>query len=234
MSTELQIAHPLPEGRVAPDALLPFMHAVVDAAIDATVAQAASDGQQVSCAKGCAACCKAQPVPVTPPEAMAIARLVAAQPAPRRRALRERFADRERRLAAAGLRETLLRETPIADPTAARATAKAYHRLGLACPFLDEHDACSIHPQRPFSCRLYLVSSPPARCADPLTQPVAVLHMPLRPASALLRATETVFGRPQLTVPLTLALAYAKRHAYELERRADAQPTVERWLGAMT
>lgn len=233
MNAELRITHPMPEGRVAPHALLPFMHAVVEAAIDATVAQAASEGQQVSCAKGCAACCKAQPVPVTPPEAMAIARLVAAQPAARRRALQERFADRERRLAAAGLRETFLRETPIADPAAARAAAKAYHRLGLACPFLED-EACSIHPERPFSCRMYLVSSPASRCSDPLTQPVAVLRMPLRPASALLRATEPVTGRPQLTVPLTLALAYAGRHADELERRADARQTVERWLGAMT
>lgn len=233
MSTELQITHPLPEGRVAPHALLPFLHAVVDAAIDATVAQAAAEGQQVRCSKGCAACCKAQPVPVTPPEAMAIARLVAAQPAARRRVLHERFADRERRLAAAGLRETFLRETPIADPAAARAAAKAYHRLGLACPFLED-DACSIHPERPLSCRLYLVSSPPERCADPLTQPVAVLRMPLRPASALLRATDPVVGRPQLTVPLALALAYARRHADELERRADARETVERWLDAMT
>lgn len=223
----------MPEGRVAPDALLPFMHAVVEAAIDATVAQAAADGQRVSCTKGCAACCKAQPVPVTPPEAMAIARRVAAQPAPRRRVLRERFADRERRLAAAGLRETFLRETPIADPAAARAAATAYHRLGLACPFLED-DACAIHAERPMACRLYLVSSSPARCSDPLTQPVAVLRMPLRPASALLRATEPVFGRPQLTLPLVLALTYAGRHADELERRADARTTIERWLGAMT
>jgi Fe-S-cluster containining protein len=230
---ELRIAHPLPAGRVVADALLPFMHAVVEAAVDATAAQAATEGQHVSCRKGCAACCKAQPVPVTPPEAMAIARRVASQPGPRRRVLRERFADRERRLAAAGLRDTFLRETPVADPVAARAAAKAYHRLGLACPFLED-DACSIHAERPFSCRLYLVSSPPARCADPLAQPVAVLPMPLRPASALLRATEPVFGRPQLTVPLTLALAYAERHADELERRADARQTVERWLAAMT
>lgn len=230
--SEAGVTQPLPAGRVVPQALLPFMRAVVDSAVAATAAQAQAQGRPVSCAKGCAACCKAQPVPVTPPEAMAIASLVAAQPAPRRRELRARFADRERRLAEAGLRDIFLRETPVADAAAARAAALAYHRLGLACPFLED-DSCSIHAQRPLACRLYLVSSPASMCADPLHQPVAVLAMPLRPISALLRAATPVAGRPQLTLPLTLALRYTRLHAAELARTDNARAIAERWLGAL-
>lgn len=233
-TTLLRIDHPLPAGRVAPQALLPFMRAVVDAAVDATVAQATSEGRRVSCRKGCAGCCKAQPVPVAPTEALAIAALVEAQPAPRRRALRERFADRERRLAEAGLRETFLREKPLADPAAAREAARAYHALGLACPFLDAHDACSIHAQRPFACRLYLVASPPALCRDPLALPVQVLPMPVRPISALLHATAPVDGPAPQTLPLTLALAWAARQGHAPAHRVEARPAVERWLAAMT
>lgn len=230
--TTLHITHPLPAGRVTPAALLPFMQAVVDAAVDAAAAHAEAQGGRVSCSKGCAACCKAQPVPVTPTEAGAIARLVQDQPPARRAALQARFAEAERRLAEAGLRETFLRETPLADAAAARSAAVAYHRLGLACPFLED-EACSIHPQRPLACRLYLVSSPPARCADPLHQPVEVVPMPLRPLSALARAVEPVAGQPQPTVPLTLALAAARRHGATLDRTDDAQALAGRWLEAM-
>jgi hypothetical protein len=144
----------------------------------------------------------------------------------------ESFADRVQRLRDAGLADALLDRPSSLDVEAARGLAHAYFKLGLACPFLDD-DACSIHPQRPFVCRQYLVSSDPALCADPFANKAEVITMPLHAATAELAISETAYGRTQHTVPLTLALEYARRHREELERRFDAEPLFRQWLGAL-
>lgn len=228
----VEVSHPAPSGPARLDELLPFMYAVDDAAIAVAVGQARKSGATVSCAKGCSACCKRQPVPVTPAEAHGLARRVQALPQPRRARVEQRFADAAEQLRAVGLFDTFMRDTPIDNPAQARDAATAYMALGLACPFLED-DACSIHAQRPFVCRQYLVSSPPTLCADPLQQPVAVLDIPVRPASAMLAVTPPAGGKPASTVPLVLALAYAARHADEPPRSDDARQTLASWLDAL-
>ena len=109
---------------------------------------------------------------------------------------------------------------------------EAYIRLALVCPFLED-GACSIHARRPFVCRQYLVTSPPTLCANPLTAPVAVVPLPLKPVGSMLAASGNVVGRPQLTVPLMLALAYAERHGEELRRTADARQVLQAWLDGL-
>jgi Fe-S-cluster containining protein len=226
----LKVARPAPAGPVRPDQLLPFMYAVDDAVIAVGVAQQRAAGRTITCSKGCDACCRAQPVPVTPAETLALARRVQALPAARQVHVRARFADGVARLREAGLFDTLMRDEPTTSPQQALAVTATYFSLGLACPFLED-GACSIHADRPFVCRQYLVSSPATLCADPLTAPVAIVPMPLRPVGAMLKAATAVAGRPQLTVPLMLALVYAERHRDELQRTADARTTLEAWLG---
>src|SRR4051812_29701722 len=93
----------VPEGTVRVDELLAFMYAIDNALIDAAVKAVEAQGKTVSCCKGCSACCRAQPVPVTPAEAYAISRLVDALPEPRRSEMQARFADRVERLRTTGL-----------------------------------------------------------------------------------------------------------------------------------
>lgn len=226
------VAAPQPPAQARLDELLPAQHKIDNAAIAHAVRKTEAAGKRVSCAKGCSACCRAQPVPVTPPEAFALLRLVEALPAPRRARIEARFADRVQRLREAGLADPLLDRPSALDADAARGLAHAYFQLGLACPFLDE-DACAIHPQRPFVCRQYLVTSDPALCADPFANKADVIPMPLHAARAELAVAARAYGRPQHTVPLTLALDYARRHRPELERRVDAQAALRQWLGAL-
>lgn len=226
------VSAPQPPSRARLDELLPAQREIDNAAIDHAVRKAAATGKQVTCAKGCSACCRAQPVPVAPPEAYALLRLVEALPATRREQVEARFADRMHRLREAGLADLLLDRPDDLDAERARDIAHAYFKLGLVCPFLDE-DACSIHPQRPFVCRQYLVTSDPALCTDPFANKADVIPMPLHAATAELAVSETAYGRAQHTVPLTLALAYARRHRGELEQRFDAEPLFRQWLGAL-
>ncbi len=187
------VSAPQPPSPARLDELLPAQRGIDDAAIAHAVRKAEGGGRTVACAKGCSACCRAQPVPVTPPEAHALLRLVEALPAARRHDIEARFADREQRLRDAGLADAFLQRVDALDADAARTLAHAYFKLGLACPFLDE-DACSIHPQRPFVCRQYLVTSDPALCADPFANKAEVIPMPLHAATAALAISETAYG----------------------------------------
>ena len=230
----LRVSAPQPPARARLDELLPAMQAIDNTAIDHAVRKAeANTGARVTCAKGCSACCRAQPVPVTPPEAHALLLLVEAMPAPRRREVEARFAERVARLRAAGLADAFLERDPHLSADGARTLARDYFALGLVCPFLDD-DACSIHPSRPFVCRQYLVTSDPALCADPFANPVEVVPMPVQAATAMLAAASQAMDTPQHTVPLVLSLEYARLHRDALRRRVDAQPVLRHWLQALS
>jgi Fe-S-cluster containining protein len=207
---------PRPADRSRLDEVLPLLRAIDDRAVELAVREVEGKGETVACRRGCSACCRAQPVPVTPAEAHALSRLVESLPDPRRAEVRARFADRVARMRAAGLDSHFLERDTSLTLEQARAIAGRYFALGLVCPFL-EVDACGIYPDRPFVCRQYLVTSPAELCADPFANAVQVVPMPVHAAGASMRAAEEVTGRPQYSVPLVLALEYAAAHRDELE-----------------
>jgi maleate isomerase len=210
---------PGPPERARLDEVLPLLRAIDDRAVDLAVQRTEARGKTVSCRKGCSACCRAQPVPVTPPEAYALLRLVENLPEPRQAEVRARFADRVQRLRDAGLADRFLQLEGAGDATKeqVRDAAQRYFRLGLACPFLED-DACGIYEDRPFVCREYLVTSPAEWCRDPFATPVEGIRMPVAAEGAMLRTATKFLEKPQFTLALTLALEYAQAHRAELER----------------
>jgi hypothetical protein len=92
-----------PEPHLRLDQTLPVLYEIDDKIIDIAARRAEATGKRITCCKGCSRCCQAQPVPVTPPETYAIARLVESLPEPRQTAVRERFADRVAKLKEVGL-----------------------------------------------------------------------------------------------------------------------------------
>lgn len=216
----------IPDRPVRLDELLPALREMDDRLIDASVAHAAAKGENVSCAKGCSACCRAQPVPVTPPEAYALARLVERLPEPRGTAVRAAFAANVARMREAGLYETYMQRDPALTRDEARIIARRYMALKLACPFLAD-DACSIYAERPFVCRQYLVTSPPRLCDSPLDAAVQPIPMPAAFATAMLEAGQALTGEAQYTVPLALALDCAQAKRIEMEKTGPAKPAFE-------
>jgi Fe-S-cluster containining protein len=212
----------VPDRAVRFDELLPALRQMDDRLIDAAVAQSEAAGEHVSCSKGCSACCRTQPVPITPPETFALARLVDALPEPRRTAVRSAFARAAEQLRAADIYDIYMQRDPATTREAALAAVRRYMSLALACPFL-ENDACSIYLDRPFVCRQYLVTSPPDLCAAPLDNPVRPVRAPAAFASAMLKASEALSGRAQYTVPLVLALDYVAANRSDLERTYEAK-----------
>ncbi len=214
---------PTPPPAVRLDAVLPLLRQLDDKAVDLAVAKVeAETGERVTCAKGCSACCRAQPVPVTPVEAYALWRLVEGLPEPRRTDVRDRFAANAAALLEAGLLEQYLERPQTLRQEDALPIAKQYFGLGLVCPFLTD-DACGIYAERPFVCRQFLVTSPPALCANPFDEAIRGVPAPVRFAHAMLDSSETFLTTPQATIPLALALEYVARHRAELERTFPAE-----------
>lgn len=229
----VEVTSEMPDGPVRLDEVLPLLLQIDNVAIDRTVSKSNETGRTISCCRGCAACCRAQPVPVTPAEAYAIWRLVEGLPEPKRGEIRAAFADRSRRLFDAGLAQDYLDRDPNLSKEEARSIARQYYTLGLACPFLAEDEACGIYVQRPFVCRQYLVTSPADLCTNPFENPIEILPLPIAAASAFRAVSTQMIGREQYTIPLTLALDYVQRHRDELERTFDSRELTTRCVQAM-
>jgi Fe-S-cluster containining protein len=171
----------VPAGPVAVEDVLPIFQGLGSLFAERARARAAAEGRIVSCRAGCGACCR-QLVPIAAAEARALARVVRSLPEPRQTAVRERFAAAVEAVAEAGLFDRLT------DQGERRFEAGLdYFRLGIACPFLED-EACSIHADRPLSCREYLVTSPAENCRSPTPGGIDKLTLEGDPSLAVLKA----------------------------------------------
>jgi len=201
----MKVAFNVPAGPCSAQAVLPDVQRFANQITDHAVAVARREGRTVSCAKGCGACCR-QMVPITPPEARHLARLIAAMPPARALAIKARFADARAKMAERGVRPG---GHPDAAKPAYREFGLAYFRTGVPCPFLED-ESCSIHPDRPLVCREYLVTSPPAARAVLGSGQVRQLPIPVRVWAA--------FGRSAAPdaelqwMPLIDALSFVESH----------------------
>ena len=209
---------PVPAGTIRLSELAWMAMPLLERMVDMSVKDDEKQGRQVSCKKGCGACCR-QAVPVSPPEAWMLADLVASMPAPRRQMILERFQQATQKLAGAGFGDRSLDTGSTNEEF--MALGLDYFRLGIPCPFLED-ESCSIHPWRPSACREYLVSSPAENCARVGDLPVQGVPMVNRMTAPLAQVAALFLdGEPQ-HMPLTLALEWALEHQEEGRRRFDA------------
>lgn len=215
---EIETRVTVPAGPTRARDLLPLFQAMSDAIVDAAVGVVEQQGGAISCKKGCGACCRMM-VPISQVEARHIRQVVEELPEPRRTEIRARFADARHRLDAAGLTDRL-QHTEQWNENDYTEVAGAYFRLGIACPFLED-ESCSIHPQRPVTCREYLVTSPAEWCSrvEP-PQTVSRVRIPLRVFNAVARleAPGSVHMHESF-VPLVLAPEWAESHPDEAAPR---------------
>lgn len=229
----VEITTQAPQGQVRLDEVLPLLRQIDDVTIDRAVQQSTDAGRPISCCRGCSACCRAQPVPITPAEAYAVWLLVENLPEPRRSDTRAAFTNRSQRLFETGLAQAYLDRNPDLSQDGARDIARRYFALGLVCPFLTGDGACGIYDERPFVCRQYLVTSPAELCSNPFDNSVEVLPMPIAAATAFQKVSTERLSTEQFTIPLTLALEYVERHRADLERTFEARPLIEQCVSAL-
>lgn len=183
--------------------LLPLFRSITDTLVEVAAEETRARGLSISCRKGCGACCR-QLVPVSEMEVIAIRRLVASLPEPRRATVIERFEHGVARLGDAGLVETL-RHPESVDAEKAEQVGLDYFAQGVACPFLDD-ESCSIHAERPLACREYLVTSPASHCAHPSSDRVQCVPVPAKPSRAVRRIDSEQAPDFEPWIPMILAL----------------------------
>jgi Fe-S-cluster containining protein len=180
----------VPEEPIEPADLLPIARAITHRVIDSAIEELPS-GEEIACKAGCGACCR-QLVPISQTEARMLAFLVRDMPEPRRRVLAERFKAAKESLIAAGMWDKLL-DRANWEPDDVRKVGLAYFHLGIPCPFLED-EACSIHPDRPLSCREYLVTSDPKYCAAVDGENIRQVPIALKVSAAMNRMSPTKPG----------------------------------------
>jgi Fe-S-cluster containining protein len=157
-------------------------------------------------------------VAVSAPEAFHLADLVAGlDPGPREEIL-GRFAAAHAAIEVAGLAAGFAALLDGTSTTEGRMTlASRYFLAHVDCPFLRD-EACTIHPDRPLTCRDLNVTSPAEWCSTPGLGVLRRVPTPPLLSGPLARLTAKLTGRPAEFVPLLHALRYAEEHA-EIARR---------------
>lgn len=168
-------------------------------------------GYEVSCKKGCGACCR-QLVPLSPPEAAMIFEFVESMPEPRKSEVSNRFAAAVERLKEQRLLEKLegLQNLLISDEEY-KAIVKECFLQQIPCPFL-VNECCSIYEVRPSMCREYAVISPAENCKRPHDRRVIRLPISIRLSEALSRTWASLTDDQVKVVPLILALKWTKEN----------------------
>lgn len=191
----------------------------------------AEAGEAISCQKGCAACCRML-VPVSAPEAFALADTIDRLEQNERNRLLAKLDLAQQRLARAGLLKQLSSLAEASDPVsdeAAESLNRAYYALRMPCPFLD-NEVCSIYADRPAACRELAVTSPATACQDMTSQAIRTVPVAVRISTTLgLLWAELTATAPRL-IPLPLAVDWAKRHRLEQAGRWAGTELLEKAL----
>ncbi len=174
-------------------------------------------GREVSCRRGCNACCR-QIVPVSPAEAWMLSDLVKASPSGRREELIGRFRLSRERLEAAGFGGRYRQSSSSAEEIAAMSVE--YQRMDLACPFL-EAGACGIYAQRPTICREFLATTPAVHCSAPGEKRVHTVPLAATFTECLSKVSAMAMGGEPQVIPLVLALDWAEQNRAEGLKRYD-------------
>jgi Fe-S-cluster containining protein len=230
------ITFPVPMGSDAtPLDLVPMARAISEGVTAASIAWIATEGLTVTCAPGCAACCRPL-IPISPIEAVTLLDVVRAMPEPRQSQVRERFSSTVARMEEAGLvdakappgRSTLLKRGAAKGESAWDNVSRRHRALDLACPFL-ENEACSIYEHRPMVCREYHVVTPKEYCAtlDERTQSIPWF---VRLSEVLAEAGKALVDARFASIPLPLALEWAEVHGDAFRGTSDGEHMAQKLL----
>ncbi len=221
----------VPEREITLVELLPLLWKFQDALIEVWREACAGEGKIVSCEKGCGACCR-QMVPLSEIEILHLGITLQEMPAARQSRVRHRFALAVEKLEREGLMDSLKNLKGL-NPEERRQLGLAYFGQGIPCPFLEE-ESCSIHSQRPSSCREYLVITPAAHCAQPTAGSVKLLRHPFNFSRILFSFSDGDGERIPSVVPLILALTLQEKDQLLLEKRFFAPQLFRNFLNRLS
>lgn len=197
---------------VKPMRMLPVLQNITNKFVD-TAIEAFLGDEEISCKAGCGACCR-QPVPLAEIEVYQIAELVEELPEPRRTMIKQKFADACQKLEKIdwfNRLENIFNSSSSTKAVEIQDLALEYFAQNIACPFL-EAESCSIHQNRPLSCREFLVTSPAENCQNPSPENIKHVEMKFKVSSIVRRLWKTTNLPNKDVVTMIYALEWAKKH----------------------
>ncbi|MDQ6788635.1 MAG: YkgJ family cysteine cluster protein [Acidobacteriota bacterium] len=215
----LQIQTSVPTSKMRPKRMLPVFHNLTASFMGMIVETVQSEGMEISCTKGCGACCR-QMVPISEIEAHRLSNLVNEMPEPRKSIIIERFAQAKKRMAEAGLLDELQNSEQITKEEF-RDFGLKYFAQRVDCPFLED-ESCSIHPDRPIVCREYMVVSPAENCSRLNDEPIKVVKTAFEMSKAIKCFNESQ-SKSNGWIPLILALDWADAHPENSAERSGIE-----------
>lgn len=219
----LDLQMTVPAKAVKPQRMLPIFQQMTNSFVAMTENAVENAGGRISCAKGCAACCR-QAIPLSEIEAYQIAEMVEAMPEPRRTEIKNKFETARMHFSEIGWFERLDGCANVSPPER-EAVVLEYFYENLTCPFLED-ECCSIHAQRPLACREYLVTSPAENCFQLSAEKIRMVDLPIKPSDTVRKITNSRnLNKSVNFVPLVLALEWATQHAGKFPEK-----TGERWM----
>jgi len=197
--------------------LVPVARAVSGKVIRLVTNKLASDGNSVSCRKGCCHCCHYL-LPVSTPEAFRLAYEILTMPPIRQEAILISTIDAAKKIMEHGLPEP--ENNPIANRPDLQDISNWYKELTLPCPFLVD-DSCCIYNIRPLVCREYMVTSPPDNCKKNSTTPPDTVTLPVTTAKILMDIADELESDHLKVIPLPLSLVWCQaNHDHDLNSYA--------------
>ena len=221
----------VPTSFVPVTAILPLMRSLGEEVQALELTRVRQTGHSVSCHKGCAACCRML-VPMSAPEAFALANRIDRLDQPERDRLLTKLELAQQQLARAGVLTQLSALAQSSDPPSDEAIEplnRAYYALRMPCPFLD-NEACSIYEDRPAACRELAVTSPATDCQNMASQSIRPVPVALRISTALSLLWADLTGTAPRLIPLPLAVTWAKQHHAGHTRRWTGTEIFEKAL----
>jgi len=86
-----------------------------------------------------------------------------------------------------------------------------------------EDESCSIHQNRPISCREYLVTNPAMNCEKPTAENMQMVPLALKPSRTVVRFGNTGRLKDEGILLLVRALELAERYPEEFSERTGPE-----------
>lgn len=216
----LEVQVTVPTKPVKPQRMLPVFRKMTNLFVEIGVEEAKKEGKEVSCKKGCGACCR-QPVPLPEFEAYGIAEIVGKMPEPRRSEVKERFDKAVAHFTEIGWVERFENCADYSEEERQEVFLD-YFREGIPCPFLVDN-SCSIHQERPMVCREYLVTNPPENCSKPTAESIDMVEIPIAPSKKIFKLGQKKTLRGLNIIPLFMALERAAENPQNFPEKTGGE-----------
>jgi Fe-S-cluster containining protein len=206
--------------------LVPLAQALCDHMMSETMDRCHMMGTQISCGKGCSACCSYL-VPLSIPEVIHLYEEIESLPVDQSSEFW-----RNSLSVAGNLLEDVSLERPNGDSSVEN-VGEWYSEKQVSCPLL-KNDVCTIYAQRPLACREYLVKTPPQRCHPKYVEQVEKVRLPLSVLESLGQTVAELEGTAVEAIMLPLILPWIEENQDRINRKWSSHKMAQCFLDTLS